>query len=631
MEIKDILSKLGIDLTNPEAKRGALEAIDAILASRQPVDAGDLGGGGAGGGEEKEIELDPDLLQPSIKQQQNGGSSDDDIEIEDEENILDQIKHKESEDDVENKNSNDNNSDSDSKSDNKQNSKENSDENNQADKDNKDQQDKDSKNNKDDAQNQADRDDKNNNKDKVNSDDDNDFVDGEEDENGNVDFGDGGSDDDVDSDDHDLVDGDSDGDGEDFDDDAEGDFGDDGDFGDSGDNSVDGDDFDFDDEFGDGDDNNENEPEDESDGDDDFDFDEDDLVDDEIKDSTEDEAEKTKNNARKIKRERTLAAARNALASAQARKVSPALIHELERSIEALEALVEAVAKSLKDISDEEFNLMINRVLDAIDACGNSGLTYKSEDERQAQAKEIKADLAKSETQNELSAEDAAKIRAETQAIKARERETAKYAQRSNRSFKGFQEFLNSLYRAIALQVSNEETRDDSWSAINRRYSGTGILQPGKKFNDLPNNKIPVIDFYFDCSSSWNVHDIEIGKKAVAALADLEEKGKIKVNLFYFADEVSTSYSEVAGGWTSAWNHIVKNVIATQANNVVIMTDRDMESQGMNEAGVQGFLKYTVPGYVWYLWKNGNNAQRLPRDLNGRGGVQQFSFSANDV
>ena len=125
--------------------------------------------------------------------------------------------------------------------------------------------------------------------------------------------------------------------------------------------------------------------------------------------------------------------------------------------------------------------------------------------------------------------------------------------------------------------------------------------------------------------------NIEIGKKAVAALADLEEKGKIKVNLFYFADEVSTVYSEVAGGWTSAWNHIVKNVIATQANNVVIMTDRDMESQGMGEAGVQGFLKYTVPGYVWYLWKNGNNAQRLPRDLNGRGGVQQFSFSANDV
>ena len=42
-------------------------------------------------------------------------------------------------------------------------------------------------------------------------------------------------------------------------------------------------------------------------------------------------------------------------------------------------------------------------------------------------------------------------------------------------------------------------------------------------------------------------------------------------------------------------------------------------------------LSYTVPGYVWYLWKGGENAPRLPRDLKGRGGVQQFSFSSSDL
>jgi len=36
MEINDILSSLGIDLTNPEARRGAVEAIQAILNSRMP-------------------------------------------------------------------------------------------------------------------------------------------------------------------------------------------------------------------------------------------------------------------------------------------------------------------------------------------------------------------------------------------------------------------------------------------------------------------------------------------------------------------------------------------------------------------------------------------------------------------
>ena len=73
----------------------------------------------------------------------------------------------------------------------------------------------------------------------------------------------------------------------------------------------------------------------------------------------------------------------------------------------------------------------------------------------------------------ELSAEDVAQIRAEHQKVKARERESNKYTARSPGSFKGFQDFLNSLYRAIALQVTTSEEQDDSWSALNRRYGGT--------------------------------------------------------------------------------------------------------------------------------------------------------------
>ena len=59
------------------------------------------------------------------------------------------------------------------------------------------------------------------------------------------------------------------------------------------------------------------------------------------------------------------------------------------------------------------------------------------------------------------------------------------------------------------------------------------------------------------------------------------------------------------------------------------MTDWDMENYWIPNSKPP--LKYTVPGYVWYLWKDGSNAPRLPRDLKGRGGVQQFSFSANDL
>ena len=97
MEIKDILDTLGLDFSNPEVKRGAIDAIEAILNSRATIDlGGDFGGGGVGG-TTTEIELDPDLLQPSVKQ--TPPDIQDDIEVEDEDNILDQIRHKESEND----------------------------------------------------------------------------------------------------------------------------------------------------------------------------------------------------------------------------------------------------------------------------------------------------------------------------------------------------------------------------------------------------------------------------------------------------------------------------------------------------------------------------------------------------
>ena len=83
MDIKDILDSLGLDLTNPEAKRGAVEAIQAILDSRTPPP--DISGMPMPKGE-VEVEIDPDLLQPS--QKYNQPESDEDIEIEDDEDVL---------------------------------------------------------------------------------------------------------------------------------------------------------------------------------------------------------------------------------------------------------------------------------------------------------------------------------------------------------------------------------------------------------------------------------------------------------------------------------------------------------------------------------------------------------------
>lgn len=607
MDIKDILDSLGLDFSNPEIKRGAIEAIEAILSSRTPMpDLGSMGGSQGGGQDNTtEVELDPDLLQPSIKQAPTG-ADDTDIEVDDEENILDQIKHKESEEPIENTNSAGNDSNSGSGSDSEASKENNSEESAIQDNDETGDIDETDSTTATDVEDESATDD------------------AEEDE-GSTETAQTADNDVADNDaattetDDEVVEDELEAASESEDEDTE-DTGEKADF----------DGLDYDDEdvldTADGD----VEESEQDAGDEEGDFDEDDLIDDELKDSTEDEEIKTKHNARKIKRERTLAAAKKALADAQAKKISASLIRELEKAIEALETLTEGVAKSLKTISDAEFNQLVNRVFDAIQACGDSGLTFTSEEEREAKVKEIKDDLASAQTQAELSAEDVAKIRAETQAIKAREKENDRYTTKARGSFKGFQEFLNSLYRAIALQVHNEETQDNSWSAINRRYGGSGVLQPGKKVQELPNKKIPVIDFYFDQSNSWTNDDIKVGEKAVQSLAEMEANGQIKINVYYFSDDVFADAPSARNmGGTSGWNEIVKNVIATQATNVIIMTDRDMENWWKPQRSPA--LKYTVPGYVWYLWKDGENAPRLPRDLKGRGGVQQFSFSASDI
>lgn len=600
MDIKDILDSLGIDLTNPEAKRGAAEAIQAILSSRTPPP--DIGGTGGGSitppGGEIEVELDPDLIQPSQKFNQPG--SDADIEIEDEENILSQIKHNESEDDLDN----DGNADGDDSS-------SDSDSNSASD---------DSSDSGSDGESSSGEDDSHEG-DPRESEDADELSDSESEPTTSS-----SESEDSDYSDEDKLDSDNQASEEsevsneadfDFDEDDSEESDDD----DNEESSEEKDTFEDEDE-------DETEEEDSEDEEDDFDFDEDDLLDDELKNSYDDQEIKSKHEARKLKRERTLASAKAALEKAKTKNVAPALIRELEKSIEALESLTEARAKSLQDMSDEEFNLIINRVFDAISAVGDTGLTFTSDEERELRAQEIKTDLGSRETQQALSDEDIAAIRAETQAVKAREKETQQFKHPTPSSFKGFREFLNSLYRAIALQVQTNEVQDDTWSAINRRYSGTGVLKQGQRKNDLPDKKIPVIDFYFDQSGSWDEQDIAAGKKAVESLVDMEEEGQIKINIYYFSNHVFNDAESARNeGGTRAWNDIVKNVIATQATNVVIMTDSDMEGWWEGPTA----LKYTVPGYVWYLWRDGSNAPRLPRDLKGRGGVQQFSFSRGDV
>lgn len=587
MNIEDILAGLGLDLSNPEVKRGAVEAIEAILDSRRPPISMDAELGSImTGGEPVDVDIDPDLIQPSKKHQPQ--ASNDDIEIDDEEDILSQVKHNDSEEEpppAENTTAGgeDTSAGKPSRADSSSSSGSGTAED-------------------DETSDTASADDSTP-QEKPGTKTAEEEPDGEESEAGTAS---GASEEDEDAAGTEETSGGT-ASGEDSeelgDDELAADALGDGTTGAFGDEEEDDEELDLDE------------------------IPEDELLDDDTKQIFGDQEKQSKYDARKVKRERTLTAAKKALTTAKANKVAPRLIHELEQAIEALESLQEAV-KHLRDVSDDEFDRLVNRVFDAMDAVGDKDLTFSSDEDRELRAKEIKADISSSSTQAELGAEDIEQIRAETQAVKAREKEAEKYKTKSRSSFRGFSDFLNSITRAIALQVQTNEVNNDTWSAISRRNSGAGVLRQGKRKEELPDRKIPIIDFYFDQSGSWGHHDIEVGNRVVAALADMQEKGDIKINIYYFGNYVSTDPDQVGGG-TSGWNEIVKNVITTKATNVVIMTDADMEDWW--SPNDQPPLRYTVPGYAWYLWRDGENAPRCPRDLKGRGGTLQFSFSSNEV
>lgn len=597
MKIDKLLKALNLDLSNPEVVKGALGALDAILASRQ---AGGGSGGSGGGGGDMEVELDPELIMPSSK---GSADVDDDFEIEDEDDILSKIKQNKSEE---------------------EDSSESSDKSGQGD-----------------SSSSSSSTDSPDEMDDIDFDDD---EDGDEGSDETSDSGDTTSDSSVedsddsdetdeieveDSDDSDDSEGVDDGDENPFDLDFDGEADADSDeTEDEDDDSTsqgkgDGDETEGDDELGLGDEDEEDESAD-GEEDEDAELDDDDLIDDDV-DFTDTEPDTdSKANRRRLTRAHILQTAKDALVKAKANNVAESKIKELEASIAALEALTEAAGTSIDDLTDEEFARLTNRVLDAIDACGESGITYKNADQKATQVKEIKDDLESDTTRDELSREDIEKIRAEHQTQVARTKENERYAQKAPGSFKGFEAFLTSLYKAIALQVHTIETNNDTWSALNRRYSGTGVLRQGSRKEELPEAKIPIIDFYFDCSGSWSDKHLAFGEKAVESLVDLERKGKIKLNIYYFSDDVYTDISAArAGGSTEGWNSIVSNVVSTKATNVVVMTDSDMENWWVGPKALQ----YTVQGYVWYLWRDGVNAPRLPRDLRGRGGTQQFSFT----
>ena len=293
------------------------------------------------------------------------------------------------------------------------------------------------------------------------------------------------------------------------------------------------------------------------------------------------------------------------------------------------ESLTEAV-KGVREMTDDEFGDYINSTYDLIDQV--EALDYEDEEELKKKKAKVGQWSTDPKTLKELEDEDNVSLEKDFRKEKAREKENTKYAKVGT-----LDEFKLNFYNAIKHQVEMVIQEYQSYNEINAEYESEDVIMKADLTQEIPEEVIPVIDIYFDVSGSWYPEDIEIGRKAIATVKEFEDAGEIKINIFYFGDVVSSEY-EVAHRYgnagTTAWRLILQNIKATGAQNVLVMTDDDIERIGQLGKTKPAYAPYgaiggptcKVDGCVWFLWKNGESSPSCADHLIGRQGNYQYAF-----
>ena len=195
---------------------------------------------------------------------------------------------------------------------------------------------------------------------------------------------------------------------------------------------------------------------------------------------------------------------------------------------------------------------------------------------------------------------------------KKAEAEAKKYS--ANRGIKDFVLDLNRLIKSEVRAITTT-----SWGRINKKTEGTGLIRPGKIKKKNPN--IPRLFVYFDVSSSWSSQDHQIGIQAVETLNTYVKKKQLVVELYYFADRVSSDPNDCGTG-TAAGAKLIEHIKINKPNNVCVMTDSDFDSWGE----IFKAPRIAVPGGVFLLFRNGDISKGLIDRLRGKRMSKSYSF-----
>lgn len=190
----------------------------------------------------------------------------------------------------------------------------------------------------------------------------------------------------------------------------------------------------------------------------------------------------------------------------------------------------------------------------------------------------------------------------ETNVSRSRSRTAAQNAKKYRNS--PIKKFEDSLQKFVKSEIGNE--RNKTWKKFNAGKDAVGLLGPSRA--TVRNKNIPLINVYFDRSGSWDEAKTAVGEQAIGTLNNYVRKKQIKIDLYYFANEVSDQDNNSLIGYGTRGEPILRHIQQTRPDNVIIMTDDDITDCTSN---------VTVPGAVWFLWKGGVSTN-LQQHLKGR-------------
>lgn len=191
-------------------------------------------------------------------------------------------------------------------------------------------------------------------------------------------------------------------------------------------------------------------------------------------------------------------------------------------------------------------------------------------------------------------------------------------AQQNLRQYRGndLERFEVSLYNFIKRAVGKE--RKKTYSRFNIPALAVGEIKAGKA--KVRSRNVPKINVYFDHSASWDASKIEVGKQALGVLAEFERKRQVKINLYYFSQNVHGDPESALHEGGTEGQPIIDHITETNPDNVIVMTDSDIGGWG-NGCKTSA----TVPGVVWLLWKGGRS-QDLVDHLEGQVATEEYDL-----